>query len=70
MGNSFYDKESIKGKMPKVGNTILKNRGEIRGEFTIIKEYENYFLAISKRLGFKECFSKASFFTQEIKKGR
>ncbi|KHD38166.1 hypothetical protein NL50_01270 [Clostridium acetobutylicum] len=67
MAKNFYNNFKIKAIMPKVGDVIIKDCGEIKDNFVIAKEYENYFLAISARLGFKECFTKASFFTCELK---
>lgn len=63
--NKFYDTPRAYLKMPQIGDNVIKTKGEIKGKFIITKEYTYYYLARSVRLGFKECFIKAGFFTGE-----
>ncbi|URZ15463.1 hypothetical protein [Clostridium felsineum] len=62
----FSDKDIVE-KMPHIGDVVVKSRGEVKDKFIIIKEYECFFLAVAQRLGFRECFSKASFALSEFK---
>lgn len=56
----FKDPKII-ARMPQIGDIVVKNRGEVKDNFVVIKEYENYFLTVAKRLKFKECFTKSNF---------
>ncbi|MCR3758463.1 hypothetical protein KYB31_05565 [Clostridium felsineum] len=62
-----YSDSEIIDKMPHVGDVVVKSRGEVKDNFKIIKEYECFFLGVAQRLGFRECFSKASFALEEFK---
>lgn len=66
MAFKFKDKDVI-AKMPKIGDIIIKDRGEVKDSFIVVKEYENYFLAVAQRLKFRECFTKTSFALKEFK---
>lgn len=61
----FKDPKII-ARMPKVGDTIIKSKGEIKDDFVIIEEYEHYFLGVAQRLKYKECFTKSSFALNEF----
>ncbi|MFL0251501.1 hypothetical protein ACJDT4_13855 [Clostridium neuense] len=66
MGFKFKD-NGIITRMPHIGDIVVKDRGEVKDNFIVIKEYKDYFLAVSQRLKFRECFSKASFALKELK---
>lgn len=65
MAFKFKDKDII-ARMPQIGDIVVKDRGEVKDNFVVIKEYENYFLAVAQRLKFRECFTKASFALKEF----
>lgn len=66
MAFKFKDKEII-ARMPQIGDIVIKDRGEVKDNFIVVKEYQNYFLAVAQRLKFRECFTKASFALKEFK---
>lgn len=57
----------IIANMPKIGDVIIKDKGEVKDNFEIIEEHEYYFVGIAQRLKFKECFTKTSFALKEFK---
>lgn len=59
--------QKIALRMPKLGDIVIKDRGEVKENFIIVKEYEKFFLGIGERLGYKETFSKTSFALNELK---
>jgi|GEM_PF-4504006 len=62
-----YNSSIIVERMPKLGDIVIKDRGEVKDNFVIVEEHECYFLGISQRLKYKECFTKASFALKEFK---
>lgn len=62
-----YNDLNIILKMPRIGDVVVKDRGEVKENFIIVKEYKYFFLGIGERLKYKETFSKASFALNELK---
>lgn len=62
-----YNSSIIAERMPKLGDIVIKDRGEVKDDFVIVEEHEHYFLGIAQRLKYRECFTKASFALKEFK---
>lgn len=62
-----YNSSIIVERMPKLGDIVVKDRGETKDNFVIVEEHEHYFLGIAQRLRYRECFTKASFALNEFK---
>lgn len=62
-----YNSSIIVERMPKLGDIVIKDRGEVKDNFVIVEEHEYYFLGMAQRLKYRECFTKASFALKEFK---
>lgn len=62
-----YTDSNVISRMPKIGDVVIKDRGEVKENYVITEEHEHYFLGVAERLKFKECFSKVGFALGEFK---
>lgn len=62
-----YNNSVINERMPKLGDIVIKDRGEVKDNFVIVEEHKYYFIGVAQRLKYKECFTKVSFALKEFK---
>ena len=56
----------IRRLIPNVGDTIVKSRGEFKGNFIVIERFSNFVLAAEERTKIKESFTNISIILNEL----